>query len=440
MFDLLYDVAILLEADCRRPLTMAEDTPLALVDIPYTDADDITTGVACFMCAGEKYQGRSWHALYLHIIRKHTDVKPEQLVGSYLHKKARREKNASQKRNYSIEKRAWRRENSLILEKLESLVHPQCKVAIPNLTIRKRFVDWRTTPEAEAKLRKNVPIPVDKTAFPMPVFEAYVCAFGLTDSEHIFLAVRRFLHMLEIETDIIEFDLIGVQVAAYQQGVLAQLLSLPIMHPTYSWAQKIVKGLGWLIDQLSIRCGQERLMEEKRILELIEPELFAPYERRVAKAQHAAANAKSIFDRRLLEDFAPVAVVKRIVYEAMLDLGALALATKSKKDLTPSERHAGTTSFVMVLYGNGFAGRSGDWEKLTACAARRSLQEGRNYIECVEHKTAGHYGEVGKGLFDGIRIRYVSISISLGSCSAPPGHSRTSSGGLRPFPHPTPGK
>ena len=464
---------------------VAVNATLGPVDMPYTSDDDIANGVDCFMCVGEKYQGKSWHALYLHLLRKHSDIKPGQLVGSYLHKKARAEKNASQKKHYSIgriasdrttspvyedevvsntqslqddvetaspesssevtagavvkdatwqprnclvfcdhtgvplqplqcrleslhdqfvAKSSWdrrRRGTSLLLEKLDSIVHPKCKVAIPNLAIRTKFVEWRTTPEAEAKLRKRVPIPVDKAEFPLPAFEAYVGAFGFSDSDHIFLAVRRFLNMLEIEGDIIESDLIGVQVGAYQQGVLSQLLSLPIMQPKYSWAQKIVKGLGWLIEHLTIRCGQERLVEEKRILELIEPEIFAPYDRRVAKAQHAAACAKNSFDQRLLEDFAHVDVVKRIVYEAMLDLGALGVVTKGKTDLTPSERHAATTSFVMILYGNGFAGRSGDWEKLTACAARRFLQEGRNYIECVEHKTAGHYGEVGKGLFEG---------------------------------------
>ena len=464
---------------------VAENETLVPIDTPYTSEDDIANGVSCFMCVGEKYQGKSWHALYLHLLRKHPDIKPGQLVGSFLYKKARAEKNASQKKHYSIgriasnrssspvhddevvcqtqslqddvetaspesssevsasafvkgatwqprnclvlcdhndvplqpiqcrleslhdqfvSKSSWdrrRRGTSLLLEKLDSIAYPKCKVAIPNIAIRTKFVEWRTTPEAEAKLRKRVPIQVDKAEFSLPAFEAYVGAFGFSDSDHIFLAVRRFLSMLEIEGDIIECDLIGVQVGAYQQGVLSQLLSLPIMQPKYSWAQKIVKGLGWLIEHLTIRCGQERLVEEKRILELIEPEIFAPYDRRIAKAQHAAACVKNSFDARLLEDFAPVDAVKRIVYEAMLDLGALALVAKGKTDLAPSERHAATTSFVMILYGNGFAGRSGEWEKLTASAVLCFLQEGRNYIECVEHKTAGHYGEVGKGLFEG---------------------------------------
>jgi hypothetical protein len=83
-----------------------------------------------------------------------------------------------------------RRETTLLLEKLDSLVHPKFKVAIPNLTIRTKFVEWRTTPEADAKLRKSVPILVHKTELPLPTFEAYVCAFCLSDNDHIFLAVR----------------------------------------------------------------------------------------------------------------------------------------------------------------------------------------------------------------------------------------------------------
>jgi hypothetical protein len=59
--------------------------------MPYSRADDITTGVECFMCVGKKYQGKSWHALYLHIIRKHPGIKPEHFVGSHLHRKAREE-------------------------------------------------------------------------------------------------------------------------------------------------------------------------------------------------------------------------------------------------------------------------------------------------------------------------------------------------------------
>jgi hypothetical protein len=58
---------------------------------PYTDGDDITSGVACYGC--KDYTGDSWHKLFQHMKKKH-GLKMSQIHGTFFYKKAREEMNA----------------------------------------------------------------------------------------------------------------------------------------------------------------------------------------------------------------------------------------------------------------------------------------------------------------------------------------------------------
>ena len=61
---------------------MAEDSVLAPLDAPCAGPCDISHGVECFMCVGEKHRCESRQALHLHMILKHSDIELGRVVGS----------------------------------------------------------------------------------------------------------------------------------------------------------------------------------------------------------------------------------------------------------------------------------------------------------------------------------------------------------------------
>ena len=86
----------------------------------------------------------------------------------------------------------------------------------------------------------------------------------------------------------------------------------------------------------------------------------------------------------------------------MLDLGAIGLLGKAQGYLTPAQRHAANAAGAMIVYGGGFGGRSQEFENVEKEKVKQKLRvEALNHFESMNHKTAGHYGEVGKGFFPG---------------------------------------
>jgi hypothetical protein len=69
---------------------------------PYSNADLIENGVACYKC--EKHTAKSWSALMEHVRRQH-GVSWSKLKGTHFHTMARKEVNEKDKKNYEAKKK-----------------------------------------------------------------------------------------------------------------------------------------------------------------------------------------------------------------------------------------------------------------------------------------------------------------------------------------------
>ena len=101
------------------------------------------------------------------------------------------------------------------------------------------------------------------------------------------------------------------------------------------------------------------------------------------------------------ENFAEVADLKAAVKQAMLDLNELCEMAERGETLTSAMLHAANSALMIIIYLNGFAGRSGEWESATSEYVLECLRKHKWYIRCKTHKTVKIYGEVGKGLQPG---------------------------------------
>ena len=70
---------------------------------------------------------------------------------------------------------------------------------------------------------------------------------------------------------------------------------------------------------------------------------------------------------------------------------------------TPKSRHHLTSAVVGVIHLNGFAGRSGEWQLMLHADVDTSFESGLDFLECPNHKTAIHYGELAKWIAPGTK-------------------------------------
>ena len=111
--------------------------------------------------------------------------------------------------------------------------------------------------------------------------------------------------------------------------------------------------------------------------------------------QNAAKKKKDT--RHMFEQWPETPDIKHAVKQAMVDLRHL--ATSYDGDM---EQLAAMNKLVLaIIHYNEFAGRSGEWSKLSAKHFHEQIKKGKHILVCEDHKTAYYYGDVGKYLSPG---------------------------------------
>lgn len=222
-------------------------------------------------------------------------------------------------------------------------------------------------------------------------------------------AVDRFFELIDVDwggnSDISggETWYISVICAVYQAGIMSNLLNLEIMSPSHTWARKIGSALSHLCGFAALRCGELRFAEAKNSIECFADQTLAPYKRKCSAAKKAADIAKSRADAQRLKSFPEIADIKVAVRAAMVDLLRISHNANATGAMTGEMRSAANCALVGVLYFNGFAGRSGEWQKLSRGHVEEQLAAGKDHVVCKQHKTVKHYGELAKWLAPGTR-------------------------------------
>ena len=272
------------------------------------------------------------------------------------------------------------------------------------------------TEPADFAFAARNPCPIEPCSLPSPElarFTEYLKDMNLADAtiNSYLAALGRLFGMVNCEwTD--QTNAIDILVSMYKQNVVTQLFRLPIMDPRHSWGLKMAIALGHYCTHLATQCFKQSLPAEKGYIEQIEVETLSNYKRRCKAARAARDALKNRMDAELLDNFASVDELKAAVHNAMLDLKMLSEIGQSTGGLSETLKHSANAAIVFIVFVNGFAGRSREWESLSASHLRKVLLAGQAFIACSTHKTAKYYGDVGKGIAPGT-ARALLVYLSL---------------------------
>jgi hypothetical protein len=239
----------------------------------------------------------------------------------------------------------------------------------------------------------------------------------------------------------------------HRQHLFSDIFNMQIMRPARSWSYKMVFALRLYINMLINQCGRERMLEEERWLKLINSEELDRFCSHCTNSRKDSNHKKYQFDAAWIANFAPVELMKAQVRtamidycvtdvlncymnklfqivvgvmlpvviavcmrdrKAMLDLQSIA-AYATNSPMSEHLKHAATTAIVTIIYLNGFAGRSFEWNNAKKVDVFKQLDAGKNWIACKYHKTFKHYGEViNKQTATRIHFRCVGLLLADG--------------------------
>ena len=277
------------------------------------------------------------------------------------------------------------------------------EVHLPSVGISNFAKTWKH-PEGEKAIRVNCPYKLFKTfTFDLEGFEQWLprhtkvkqkCSINATKGN-----LERFFQLLEFEAGA---DPKGILCQCLNDSIIQQLRELPIMHKQYSWPKTIMNALDHYIKFLAMKCNQARprQSETRNTLLQLNEEVVQGYKGEDCDQRLRQNKEKKRRDtKRLTEQWPETADIKASVKQAMVDLQDMA------------QRYDGSTKMkaqmnclvIAIIHYNEFAGRSGEWAKLSAAHVHSQFASGKNVLICQDHKTAEVYGDVGKPLSPGTK-------------------------------------
>ena len=169
--------------------------------------------------------------------------------------------------------------------------------------------------------------------------------------------------------------------------------------------RKIATAMADLCEFMAIECDRHRRDEDGRCVRQLSQETFTPRKQATHRQKKGTCIRKRQRDRKRLSAMPPVHVIKGAVKQAMVDLSLIASHYRDKDTLPPCLSSACTAIMIGVLYLNGFAGRSKEWQEMLRQRVAEAVAAGGDFVyvstEDTEHKTVNTYGDLGRYLAPG---------------------------------------
>ena len=274
------------------------------------------------------------------------------------------------------------------------------EVPLPMVQLTAEVVEWTAGSLSEESRRHTWPIQ-HTTNVDIFEFQRFLRSRALSDqSVEIYTqGVRYFFNVFDISAE--NNSPIGALVVVYTEGLLTTAFELPLLSTEYSWTRKIIDSMTLLLDFLGIECNRRRFDEAGRCLRLLSKEYFASKKRSGYKDKKVNMLKKKQLDAERLKQLPPVTVTKSAVKQAMVDLHTIHNHVAGGGEFPLKLRHAANVAMVGTIFLNGFAGRSKEWRVMKLSDVKATIESGKTYFTCSQHKTAKIYGDLGKHIADG---------------------------------------
>ena len=295
---------------------------------------------------------------------------------------------------------ALRGELRLALDsKVERIPMPQ------SLAVDIDATKW-TKAELKAGAKRN-PCPIRSCDHP-PIegFSEHLTDQGLQDESIIpnMLALRRLFGSFDFKLPEAADKrwYIGFLVTLYRERLLSQVLHTQIYDPLWSWTGKIVVAADHLCHFAALECGRLGWQKGRTDIECLAQESLCPRKWRCAAARRILTIKRNKADGIKHDNLPLVPAMKMGVAKAMKMLYNIREQYKGDDDIPSFARARANVAMVGIIYCNGFAGRSGEWQIMKRQhVVDQIITKGLDHLVCPEHKTAQHYGELAKWIAPG---------------------------------------
>lgn len=276
------------------------------------------------------------------------------------------------------------------------------EVQMPAVKLTEAALAWTAEDLDPNRRRKTWPI-AKAGELPLHEFKRFLKGGAVSDKTIgiTIQGVEYFFSLLAVEGT--GFSLTGALVTIYNDNITAALFDLPILDTEHSWTRKIVNAMSRLCTFLVLECGRLRWGEAARCIEQLSRESFSQRKKVLNKQKKLESIVKRQHDSERLAKLPPVATMKEAVRFAMVGLRFMSLHAMEMDTLPEKLHSAATAAMVGILWFNGFAGRSKEWELMTMDVVRATISSNLDYVACPIHKTAPTYGDLGKHLSPGTK-------------------------------------
>ena len=287
-------------------------------------------------------------------------------------------------------------------KRLKAQATDTLEVDAPRMKIKPEARAWSKAASWNAEQRRHTwPFPIDaKTWDLQPVIDHITSK----TTEHTAQKYALSMHML---FGLIEFSeggsLLGVIAGFYESGVLKKIFDLDIYSDGIPWSHALVTALCAMIDWAELEAKRNRYREVLRCVGLLKTDVVDKKSIKTTQGRGEKADEKAARDEESLEKIASVAQLKAGIHQSMVDMAALAWALKGQTEAPEKLRTAGLVAMSGVNFGNGHAGRPGEWSDMQEQLVKDRLAEDATYLAVRKHKTAKTSGVIGKFLAPGTR-------------------------------------
>ena len=203
-----------------------------------------------------------------------------------------------------------------------------------------------------------------------------------------------------------DWDHTQILMAIAKTQFVQELNDKPVMHPYRAWSAKLVAALKHYLDHLKdLAVGDDKWTpKDIQLLVKLKEGQLNRWGKRAKKCAKLARLAKNFLTSQQLAMFPDTEVLQFAIEQAMLVLDRVVERALKKQSISAGEHALLNKCLTLILGGNGFLGRSGEWKKIIAKTIEELSQAHENVIVCEQHKTSVHYGELAKYIFTGVLL------------------------------------
>ena len=180
----------------------------------------------------------------------------------------------------------------------------------------------------------------------------------------------------------------------------------------YSLARDMRLSLTYYSQFLKLQWDKNNITDPKAFMDRLEFDFLNGAKKRGQKARKLNTLKRSKLDSQRIDNLPPNEIIKDVLNQAMVDLHKLCTMCQTSSDMGHKEKIIANTCLIGILFLNGFAGRSGEWQSMLAEHVQEQMSQGLDFVICPVHKTSDSYGELAKWLAPGT-MEAIKMYLSL---------------------------